>query len=234
MKYFLAIILFFTGFELIAQVTRESEEIIINEKVKIRKYNKRDITNDKISPPSILNLKINGIQVELEEDQEFTISGTTDDVKISINTVKYRVFEYGGIEFKYPAGFHFSTDFAPNGKTWRLTGDDFTLTYIKTDDPLTVDEVINRMINKIKEMKSDYKLKSNQKTLNGIKLIGKSVQVDFNGKNLIQEVYGLRGKKGTQFLMFLDFPDSNWNPSQEAIEVLNLLNNSLKNNKNAL
>jgi hypothetical protein len=234
MKYFFTIILFSVSVKLSAQFPIATDEIIIDEKIKIHKYNTTGATNDKISPPSILNLTINDIQVVLNENQEFTISGASNEVKISINTVNYRIFEYGEIEFKYPAGFHFSTDFAENGKTWRLTGDDFTLSYIKTDEPITIDEVINNLIEKVKKTKSDYRVKSNQRTINNTKLSGKSVYVDFNGKELIQEVYGLNGKKDTQFLMFLDFLDENGNPSREANEVIKLLNESLKKNKNAL
>jgi hypothetical protein len=73
-------------------------------------------------PPQLLVLSVDGKEVPVRLGQGFEIEVGGRKVKCVLKTRGYRVFESGGVRFRYPEGFAFTCD-EDDGTCWLESGD---------------------------------------------------------------------------------------------------------------
>lgn len=150
-------------------------------------------------------------------DEPIEVPGKFTDPRIVLTAAATRTFQYGGVEFEYPAEFGWEAEVEATHRNWTLSGNDLTVMYHVFPDGVTVEMFANAMI---AQMGADKTTTSETKQrLGDQEYVGKRLLVDALGTKLTYDLYAIPGK-GTRILVLLDSLDESNKPSAEATRAL--------------
>jgi len=189
---------------------------------------KSDYDHTYHEPPLVLGLWIGDSLIILYEDQNYQISGNIENVPIKINSADFKIFKQKKIEFAYPRQFYYKHDFG-SSDSWSFVGDDFTLFYLESENPTSLEDRFDELEKMYKKKKIKIlKTESFKRVYNNVELIGKAIELDLMGERFRQEILTFNENADYRFFTFSDYLDSNGNKSKEANFAINLLDKSLK------
>jgi hypothetical protein len=141
------------------------------------------------------------------------------------NSKSLFTFNSDVIQFEYPMHFKLRVIENPNSKVWKLHGQIFFISYYKFNTPIDLDTWLNgifNLSNKRKCRKSDIQIR-----LNNIELIGKRIDEEYRGINLIHDYYKLPDREQC-FIAFSDIKYDNGSTSLEGREAMKIIDKTLR------
>ncbi len=173
-------------------------------------------------PPLICTLTIDGKTHELVPGKPLQLRGTYKNPTVLLETSPTRKFEYGGVEFLYPAAFGWDANImGPADRIWTLEGNNFVIIVLVSSGALTAESQAEDMAEQFRKAKP--RISDTQRKIGGRSFKGKKLFVKFAGANLTQEIYALPAKTGSRILVLQDCPPDDKPRSAEAEKTLAML-----------
>lgn len=184
---------------------------------------------DEGQEPSLkYTLTINGRAHECVPDTPLQLHGTYENPTIVLTTSPTRKFQYGGVEFLYPAAFGWEAEIeGPNDRTWTLSGNDFTIMYFVNPAALTSKSYAEAMVEQLGE--DSTRLSDTERKLGGRTFKGKLLSCKLAGFDLHWEIYELPATTGGRLLVLQDSPPDGRARSVEGEKTLMMLGKTFKN-----
>ena len=184
---------------------------------------------DTEEPEQTFQLIVGEKRINVTAGRDVILKGDFHNPNIRLVPSNVRLFNYGGVSFKYPSNFSFEADLSTEGaKLWSLDGNDFIIMIQKYAEEITVKDIIP-------DLKAMYgkDMKSTTVThkLGGKRYSGIRITAEVATIKLIQDFIKLPCKDGSIIMMLQDFPIEEKVSDVESKRVLELLNTSFKLDK---
>jgi hypothetical protein len=148
---------------------------------------KTEIAAQTAEPARVMILTIDGKDHVLDENKETKIPGTIKDANFLIHPAGYRVFNYSGLNFRYPDKMEFDAEHDGENKTWSLNGNDADLDVLVLDanPDLYIKSSIDMNVEISDTPDQEVKIKKGKRKVNGIELRTYEYSIPFYEDSLI-------------------------------------------------
>jgi hypothetical protein len=181
--------------------------------------------DETIEPELKYKLIINGKEYAVSTVTSTLIEGDFSNPTIRLVSEKYRLFDYGKIQFKYPARMTWEADLRDEkSRSWTLTGNDVTVMYAITPHDMSLDEWADNFADRFG--KERVLITQTKLMLSGKEYEGRNLLVKMFGESMRLEVYTLPTESGSRVLTIQDGRQDKRAKSLEYETVVNMLSHS--------
>lgn len=179
-------------------------------------------------PPLELVVKIDGQSVSISEGESARVEGTFTNPTVTVTPQPYRVFEYGGVTFRYPRGFMFEADLDdPLVKSWTLSGNDITIMYFTFGEEVTRGNLARNMMEGFGRENCEMLERDGKITLGKGTFPRTSFRVTVAGHTMVVDLCEIPSRgNGSRLLVFQDGMDEAGNRSREGKETISGIKSS--------
>ncbi len=172
--------------------------------------------DESLEPPLPHFLQIGEERYEFKLGEKLPVKGSFVDPVITVHAGDYRVFDYGGVRFEYPAKFGWEAEQDGDTRTWTLSGNDFKILYFR----MKVGFSAERYAEKIRErMPKSSPVVPIERDFGGKRIVGAQVVAHFSEYAVRHEAFEIPVKDGAAMLVFQD-ADNGGKGSTEAAQTL--------------
>lgn len=179
--------------------------------------------NGNREPLMNLDIFINGEKFQIKDGDTLNVSNN----QIIVKSSDFMTFDFGVLSFDYPKYFAFSfeQDFAY--KNWSLDGKDFIIMYFEIDAEAELDMIIKEMVKKFG--KKNCVVSDIQSKIGELNLKGQRINIELLGQKLTYDIYKLESNDfKSHFIAFQDSKKDDGTVSDESIEVMNVINKTIR------
>jgi len=179
--------------------------------------------DESVEPPVKYNLEIDGKKYPIEQDKPIQPQIEVKNPKIVLWAEPYRLFEYGGVSFKYPRAFILWSNLAqPKIKIWTISGDNASIMVEKYMVKIEVKDFIEKLISSYGKRNcttSSAKIKLDGKEVEGTRVWVKFKLTESTMQTMTQEIYEIRNVTGVTLLILQDCLDDDLKDTKEYLEM---------------
>lgn len=183
-------------------------------------------------PPLELTIEIDGKAADVQLDRATTVEVNGKQVEIRLTAKPDRLFQGGGVSFRYPRQHAFAVERDEGTTTWTFDGNENVLMLLHYALALDADELAREVAD---SMVAQYGEGNSRTRATSIDLAGRQrqgtrVEATVVGENVVQEVFSWqRGPDGPTYVLILqDSPPAAGGASDESRQVRDLLVQTFK------
>jgi hypothetical protein len=181
-------------------------------------------------PPLLMYLEADGTRVSVELGKPFELGALSGKKTATLRAEPYRVFPYGGISFRYPAGCSFEAKQQPGVTVWTLDGADVVIIvqrYSRNADHLAIrTAVVDNLVEsyagpKTRQLDTTLKVK-------GTVLKGRRIEFVLANTLLHQDIFSFPAGADSVVFIIQDTPRPGGTPSAGRVDCDKMLGESLQ------
>ncbi len=178
-------------------------------------------------PPQLLVLQVEGREIAVQLDKPFAAVIGGNEVKMMLTARPHRLFEAGGVRFKYPRRFTFEYEKDEDVTTWVFEGPSTTLMLMRfeKEDPKAL---LKRMADEFGQIGPNTKRSDTKLAVGERVFAGRRLDLRVAGVQLRQDLFAFDAGGATYLLMVQDSLTDDGKQTAETRAVLELLGKTLE------
>jgi hypothetical protein len=185
---------------------------------------------DDREPPLLMYLEADGARITVELGKPFALDSLSGKKTATLRAESYRVFPYGGISFRYPAGYSFEAKQQSGVTVWTLEGADVVIIvqrYVRNAEHLSIrTAVVDNLVQsyagpKTRQLDTTLKVK-------GTVLKGRRIEFVLANTLLHQDIFSFRAGADSVVFIIQDTPQPGGTPSAARVDCDKMLGESLQ------
>jgi hypothetical protein len=174
----------------------------------------KKINTSSKEPKSTFELKINGKNYLVKEDEELKLDTVLSKPSITIRLSAFKKFDISSISFDYPRYFTFEYSEDVGFKNWTLSGNNIVVMIFEIDPKTSLDALLDEMIKKFGVQ--NCVVENFQKELGNKSWNGKRLKVTLVGEILTLDFYEIILADGkSRFITFQDSKKESGSSTEE-------------------
>ena len=178
-------------------------------------------------PPQLLVLQMERREIPVQLDKPFTVVIGGNEVKMKLIARPHRLFEAGGVRFKYPRRFTFEYEKDEDVTTWAFEGPSTTLMLMRfeKEDPKAL---LKRMEDEFAQIGPNTKRSDTKLAVGKRVFAGRRLDLRVAGESLRQDLFAFNAGGATYLLMVQDSLTDDGKQTAETRAALELLGKTLE------
>jgi hypothetical protein len=178
------------------------------------------------APPLEIQVEVNGKSMTAQTGVPFEVEVAGQKVQMRVTTLPYRIFNYRGIKFRYPANHAWEVDNSDASYiTWTLDGNSNVLTITRYAVEVGLDDVTKTLVNELTQQyggRDNVRVSPVSMQLGPMSVKGQRLDVTLINQHLRQDIYAFKAAGATFSMVIQDMPenDKTTAETQETVELL--------------
>jgi hypothetical protein len=185
-----------------------------------------DEPKDPAAPPALeLQVEINGKPVVTQTDKTVEVEVGGQKVQVRVTMLPYRIFDRGGLRFRYPSTHAWEVDLSSKEYTmWTLDGNSNVIMLTKYTENEPTDNVVNMLVTQLTRQygRPNVQVSPTTLKLGAMEVKGQRLDVRLANQHLRQDLYAFQAGGATFSMILQDSPEEEktTKETQDVIEML--------------